>query len=456
MTVTLDLNTSSADPHIRRTLNDISLSVAKCKKIVVVTGAGISCSCGIPDFRSSDGLYALVKQRYPDTVLKGRDLFEASLFRDAKSTAVFYTFISQLKNSIDSASPSPTHRFIKTLDTKGKLLRSYTQNIDGFEEQAGLLGSSSQDAKADGRGKQKVKTRDVRNIQLHGDIHRVRCTACSAEYPCTQEHLKYFNEGMPPSCSDCLTRSNARAARSARPIKVGSLRPAIVLYGEPHPLGDEIGNMQTSDLARKPDMLIIMGTSLKVHGLKKLIKDFARTVHDSVPSNGIGNSSRRRRWAGKVIFVNKTPPPAEWSNIIDYHIAGETDEWSAKAISDWKRLRPADWEIQQTLVASDGEVTVSSPIKVAKETGAHLKAKRKGKASAVENRQPSPRDAVPSAVDISRKFPVPSSPGKRRQQAEHYNDLEASPPKRRTCSIKRAMADSERKTLFTESTNLHD
>lgn len=173
-------------------------------------------------------------------------------------------------------------------------------------------------------------------------------------------------------------KANARAARSARPIKVGSLRPAIVLYGEPHPLGDEIGNMQTSDLARKPDMLIIMGTSLKVHGLKKLIKDFARTVHDSVPSNGIGNSSRRRRWAGKVLFVNKTPPPAEWSNIIDYHIAGETDEWSAKAISDWKRLRPADWEIQQTLVASDGEVTVSSPIKVAKETGAHLKAKRKG------------------------------------------------------------------------------
>lgn len=510
MTVTLDLNASSADPHVRRTLSDISLSVSKCKKIVVVTGAGISCSCGIPvrfrfqtsrlfihpptqDFRSSDGLYSLVKQRYPDVVLKGRDLFEASLFRDPKSAAVFYTFISQLKSSIDSASPSPTHGFIKTLDTKGKLLRSYTQNIDGFEEQAGLMGRSSQDAKAD-KGKQKIRTRDVRNIQLHGDIHRVRCTACSAEYPCTQEHLKYFSEGTPPSCSDCLTRceslstfpvtivpditckANARAARSARPLKVGSLRPAIVLYGEPHPLGDEIGNMQTFDLARKPDMLIIMGTSLKVHGLKKLIKDFARTVHDSVSSNGTANSSRGRRWAGKVIFVNKTPPPSEWSNIIDYHIAGETDEWSAKVISDWKKLRPADWEIQQTLVTSDGEVAMSSPIKVAKDTGAHVKAKRKGllgssynastwsnlcptgKASAVENRQPSSKDAVPSAVDISRKFPVPSSPGKRRQQAEHYSDLEASPSKRRTCSFNglSPMVDSERKMLFTESTNLHD
>ena len=139
-------------------------------------------------------------------MLKGRDLFEASLFRDPKSTSVFYTFISQLKHSIDSTSPSPTHHFIKTLDAKGKLLRSYTQNIDGFEEQAGLLGSSSHDAKSDGRGKHKIRMKDVRNIQLHGNIHRVRCTACSAEFPCTQEHLRYFSEGMPPSCSECLTR----------------------------------------------------------------------------------------------------------------------------------------------------------------------------------------------------------------------------------------------------------
>ena len=85
------------------------------------------------DFRSSDGLYALVKQQYPDVVLKGRDLFDASLFRDPTSTAVFYTFISQLKKSIDVAKPSPTHRFIKTLDSKRKLLRSYTQNIDGLD-----------------------------------------------------------------------------------------------------------------------------------------------------------------------------------------------------------------------------------------------------------------------------------------------------------------------------------
>jgi NAD-dependent protein deacetylase SIR2 len=48
MVTTLDLATSSSDPVARRTLTNLSLSVAKSKRIVVVTGAGISCSCGIP------------------------------------------------------------------------------------------------------------------------------------------------------------------------------------------------------------------------------------------------------------------------------------------------------------------------------------------------------------------------------------------------------------------------
>ncbi|TFY79450.1 hypothetical protein EWM64_g4564, partial [Hericium alpestre] len=157
MVTKLDLEALTYDAATRRTLSSLSLAVAKSKRIVVVTGAGISCSCGIPDFRSGDGLYALVKKQYPDVVLKGRDLFDSSLFRNTTSTSVFYTFISQLKQSIDNAIPSPTHHFIKTLDTKKKLLRSYTQNIDGLEERAGLLGCSSQDAKACVKGKLKLK-----------------------------------------------------------------------------------------------------------------------------------------------------------------------------------------------------------------------------------------------------------------------------------------------------------
>ncbi|EIM78975.1 DHS-like NAD/FAD-binding domain-containing protein, partial [Stereum hirsutum FP-91666 SS1] len=248
--------------------------------IVVLSGAGISCSCGIPDFRSADGLYDLVKQRYPDIFVKGHELFDASVFRDPLLTAAFYTFIAQLKQRIDRSAPSPTHKFLKTLDTKKKLLRSYTQNIDGFEERVGLLGSSSDDARvAYSNGRSNFRGKDVRSILLHGDIHRVRCTLCSTDLPCTLDHIGMFDKGVAPDCVECKARADARVAANKRSIKVGVLRPAIVLYNEPHPLGDEIGAIQAIDIGKKPDLLLIMGTSLKVPGFKKIVKSFADVVH---------------------------------------------------------------------------------------------------------------------------------------------------------------------------------
>lgn len=117
-------------------------------------------------------------------------------------------------------------------------------------------------------------------------------------------------------------------------------------------------------------MLIIMGTSLKVHGLKKLVKDFAKTVH----ATGSSSPSKAKKWVGKVIFVNKTAPAAEWAGIIDYHVVGETDEWVGKVVEDWKRMRPADWEVQQTLMANDGDVSMNGNFKVVATT----KSKTKG------------------------------------------------------------------------------
>ncbi|KAL1708335.1 DHS-like NAD/FAD-binding domain-containing protein [Schizophyllum commune] len=461
MTVTLRLEDAHTDGRTRRALHELSRAVVKSTKIVVVTGAGISCSCGIPDFRSSDGLYALVKKQYPDVVLKGRDLFDASLFRDTTSTAVFYTFISQLKQSIDKASPSPTHHFIKALNEKKKLLRSYTQNIDGLEERAGLLSSSSDSAKAV-KGKSKIRIKDVRNVQLHGDIHRVRCITCCAEQPCIPEYVKMFNEGIAPDCPECLKRREARVARSARPLRVGSLRPAIVLYDEPHPLGDEIGAIQTSDVGRKPDCLIIMGTSLKVHGLKKLVKDFAKTVHAAATS---------RKFC-KVVFVNRTPPGAEWAGIIDYHVEADADSWVKMTMEEWKRAFPADWESQTTLVGANGDVTMLSPFKTVKSAAA-VPAGVKGKRKDIrkppgerENVPPLVDDMVLSTPDAVRTWPKPGpevspsvsrraaadpdamalsspqyfnppkpslmaplSPSKRQQRTSHY-DLQSSPSKK--------------------------
>jgi NAD-dependent histone deacetylase SIR2 len=227
-------------------------------------------------------------------------------------------------------------------------------------------------------------------------------------------------------------------------------------------------------MARKPDMLIIMGTSLKVHGLKKLVKDFAKAVHATgTGTTPNGSPKVQKNWQGKVVFVNKTPPGSEWSDVIDYHVAGETDEWVEKVLEDWKKMRPSDWEIQQTLDKT-GE---SGGFKVVKD--AATKTKGKGKcwfgfrflcaahfhSIATSKRNPELENVPPGDPFISRpvspsKKPIssaPSSPSKRRQSASHYSDVESSPRKKRDVARiaddMQKMDMSDRCLLFTDATN---
>ncbi|KAI9484019.1 MAG: DHS-like NAD/FAD-binding domain-containing protein, partial [Benjaminiella poitrasii] len=260
------------------------------KRAIVVTGAGISCSSGIPDFRSSDGLYNLVKQRHPGTVLKGQELFDATLFRNEKTVKCFYTFMAELRSLINNANPTLTHEFIQSLTEKGQLLRCYTQNIDFLEENL-----------------------NIPAIQLHGTMKQVRCTLCSATFDFSDDYEKQFREGEAPTCPQCETFEAERARQGKRQLAMGTLRPAIVLYNEEHPNGDHIGQLQMTDLKKKPDLMIVMGTSLKIPALKKFIKQAARIIH-SKPG-------------GCVVFVNRTSPTKEWDKVFDYEVLGDSDEW---------------------------------------------------------------------------------------------------------------------------------
>ncbi|KAL1602298.1 Sir2 histone deacetylase Hst2 [Nothophoma quercina] len=106
----------------------------KAKKIVVLTGAGISTSAGIPDFRSPEtGLYANLERLnlpHPEAV------FELSFFRD--NPLPFYTLAQELYPG--KYRPTITHSFINLLHEKGLLLKLFTQNIDCLEREAGVPG----------------------------------------------------------------------------------------------------------------------------------------------------------------------------------------------------------------------------------------------------------------------------------------------------------------------------
>ena len=128
----LDPQQVSAEDSIK--LHELAKYIYKAKKTTMLTGAGISCNAGIPDFRSDDGLYNIVKAKYPSSFIKGQDLFDISLFRSNETLLIFCTFMEGLYKFSLQAKATETHKFINTLKEKNKLLRCYTQNIDSLEK----------------------------------------------------------------------------------------------------------------------------------------------------------------------------------------------------------------------------------------------------------------------------------------------------------------------------------
>jgi NAD-dependent SIR2 family protein deacetylase len=97
-----------------------------------MTGAGISVSAGIPDFRSpKTGIYANL-QEYD--LPRPEALFDIDFFK--KTPQAFYKFSKTF--DMTSYNPTPTHFFIKMLQDKGILWRNATQNIDNLEEKTGM------------------------------------------------------------------------------------------------------------------------------------------------------------------------------------------------------------------------------------------------------------------------------------------------------------------------------
>lgn len=110
-------------------LKHLTRTVLNAKRIAVVCGAGISTACGIPDFRSSTGLFESLKLKYPEAKLSsGKDLFDASFsFSSEENTRIYYNMIAELRKQTDLVEPSKFHYWLKSLDDQGKLFRVYTQ-----------------------------------------------------------------------------------------------------------------------------------------------------------------------------------------------------------------------------------------------------------------------------------------------------------------------------------------
>ncbi|KFY87033.1 hypothetical protein V500_07231 [Pseudogymnoascus sp. VKM F-4518 (FW-2643)] len=210
-----------------RTIGSVAehLKSDKVKRVVVLTGAGISTSAGIPDFRSPDtGLYsnlARLNLPYPEAV------FDISFFRE--NPAPFYMLAQELYPG--KYKPTVSHAFIALLARKGLLHMLFTQNIDCIERAAGVPPD-------------KV-------IEAHGSFASQRCIDCKTEYP--DEFMREFvKSGDIPYCEDQACH--------------GLVKPDITFFGESLP---QRFHMNTH-VPAQADLLIIIGTSLSVHPFASL------------------------------------------------------------------------------------------------------------------------------------------------------------------------------------------
>lgn len=306
--------------------------------------------------------------------IKGKDLFDSSLWKDELSTSVFYKFIASLRRKIrdEVTETTATHKFIRVLRDRKKLLRCYTQNIDGLEAQENLCMDLARGKGSRARFTKKAMQTPLslatalpgsnldggcEVVQLHGDLEVLRCTICHKTCNWEGQGIEAkFHSGSAPNCPDCVLQDHNRRDRGKRGMAIGTLRPNIVLYGEEHPSADSLSSITTHDIKSAPDVLLILGTSLKVHGLKVLVREFAKAVHTG------------KKGKGRVIFVNLTRPPSSvWNGIIDNWVGMDCDAW----VGILRTRRPDLWQRQAELDLKIVKGIQANPVQIFK--GAQLK-----------------------------------------------------------------------------------
>eukprot|EP01062_Namystynia_karyoxenos_P009385 TRINITY_DN13331_c0_g1_i1.p1 TRINITY_DN13331_c0_g1~~TRINITY_DN13331_c0_g1_i1.p1 ORF type:complete len:580 (+),score=98.81 TRINITY_DN13331_c0_g1_i1:118-1740(+) len=237
-------------PLTERTMAGFAQHLRTCRKVVVLTGAGISASAGIPDFRTpGTGLYARLEQlghlqRFGMT--RPEEVFDLEFFR--KNPRPFYTVARHLWPGRHC--PTRVHHFIRLLHEKGMLLRTHTQNFDDLERAAGVPA-------------QKL-------VQWHGSFSKAHCIDCRRHFDSSLV-LQSLSRGQWPRCSRTETCRDRRPGKKYR----GLIKPSITFFHEDLVASET--QHATGDLHRC-DALIVLGTSLQVQPFGDLPNETAPQV----------------------------------------------------------------------------------------------------------------------------------------------------------------------------------
>jgi NAD-dependent histone deacetylase SIR2 len=183
--------------------------------------------------------------------------FDVNLYRFSDDKAQFYSTIRGIYEHISACtSPSKFHHFMDDLAREGRLLRHYTQNIDCLERQLPDL--------------------ERKTVRLHGQVNEARCSLCNWTGEISPN--VFVGEEAPKCQGVCMERSVTRQKQGKRPLEYGRLRPNILLYGEDHWDEDSIWKIAKNDLRQRPDLVLVVGTRLKVPTPRQLAARFCDKV----------------------------------------------------------------------------------------------------------------------------------------------------------------------------------
>ena len=187
------------------------------KKIVVLTGAGISAESGIKTFRDADGLW------------EGHDIMEvASPIGWNKNPTLVLDFYNKRRAQLLTVQPNKAHEILAELEKQFNV-HIITQNVDDLHERAG---SSSV-------------------LHLHGELLKVRSVA-------NEKNIMHWKTDL--NLGDCDEKGN-------------QLRPHIVWFGEAVPLIEK-----AIEIVETADILVIIGTSLQVYPAAGLMNYVSQNV----------------------------------------------------------------------------------------------------------------------------------------------------------------------------------
>tara|TARA_B100001989_G_scaffold242295_1_gene208948 strand:- start:1075 stop:1821 length:747 start_codon:yes stop_codon:yes gene_type:complete len=225
-------------------LNEISELIATSKKIVVLTGAGISTESGLPDFRSKDGFWT-----------QNKPIQFQEFIEDEEKQRLSWSRNIELQKILEEINPNIGHAFVEKIINLNKENFLITQNIDGLHQRSGIP--------------------EEKIVEIHGNAIEAKCLNCEKKANILDFHAAIKSNTPLPKCVNCN----------------GIVKVATISFGQPM---NENDMLRASSISSQCDLMIVMGSSLSVmpagqipnlaiqSGAKLIILNREETIYDSI------------------------------------------------------------------------------------------------------------------------------------------------------------------------------